>query len=622
MTALEQVLERLGPARRNGTGWMARCQAHDDQQASLSVSEGRDGAVLLHCHAGCSVENVVAASGLTLADLFPPKEPEKTVVATYDYVDHDGRLAYQVVRYQPKTFRQRRPDGTGGWVWHLDGTERVLYRLPHLRAEPDRMVFVVEGEKDADRLADLGLVATTNAGGAGKWRPEYTEELRGRIVTILPDADEPGRQHARDVAQSLIGIASEVRIVELPNLPPKGDVSDWLDEGGTVERLKSMVRGTAPTVELAELVSAAPDVPSGTNRIQYVTAKQFGQQTPEDVPWLNFPFFAFGACHELDGAPKAAGKTTLIAHLIRAAVTGGLFLGQPTHRTPVVLLSEQGPTSLRATLARAGLLDRDNLYIVLWRDVRSTSWMTVVDAAVELCREKGARLLVVDTLPQFAKLAGDSENDSGAALEAMAPCQAAAADGLAVLVSRHDRKGGGIVGESGRGSGAFTGAVDVVLALRRGDGASRPTIRHLHTLSRFEETPDEVVIELTDAGYVVLGSAVNFAVEEAKRAVLAVLVDDATLSVAELVEATGLKRTSIQGAIKALMAVGGFTVEGTGKRNDAKRYSRSPGFMPEPIPDVIGPAETIPDPIEGSVIDVAAEARRIFWTDVQAGASA
>ena len=114
-------------------------------------------------------------------------------IATYAYHDENGELLFEVVRYQPKGFAQRRPDGTGGWIWNLDQVRRVLYRLPEiLAADPNEPVFIVEGEKDVDALRALGLAATTNPGGAGKWRSEYGESLRGRQVVALPDNDAVG----------------------------------------------------------------------------------------------------------------------------------------------------------------------------------------------------------------------------------------------------------------------------------------------------------------------------------------------------------------------------------------------------------------------------------------------
>ena len=173
------------------------------------------------------------------------------IVATYDYRDEAGELLMQVVRMEPKTFRQRRPDGDG-WNWSVKGVRQVPYRLPELLAAPGATVFVVEGEKDADRLTSLGLVATCNVGGAGKWREDHSEFLRERHVVVLPDNDGAGRAHAKKVIKTLRGIAADVRVIELPDLPEKGDVSDWLDAGGTADALLELVN-------VHESESAEPD---------------------------------------------------------------------------------------------------------------------------------------------------------------------------------------------------------------------------------------------------------------------------------------------------------------------------------------------------------------------------
>lgn len=170
------------------------------------------------------------------------KTPGK-IVSTYDYRDESRNLLMQVVRLEPKTFRQRRPNGDG-WSWSVKGVRVVPYRLPELLAAPDAVVYLVEGEKDADRLASLGLVATCNAGGAGKWRKDHSEFLRGRRVVVIPDNDEAGREHVKKAVKSLAGIASDVRVITLPGLPEKGDVSDWLDAGGTAEELLSLAAAT------------------------------------------------------------------------------------------------------------------------------------------------------------------------------------------------------------------------------------------------------------------------------------------------------------------------------------------------------------------------------------------
>ena len=215
------------------------------------------------------------------------------------------------------------------------------------------------------------------------------------------------------------------------------------------------------------------------------------------MPWRAFPWLADGSITEVDGKAKTAGKTTFAMHLVRAVLNGAPFLGQETVATPIVYLSEQAPTSLRATLARVGLLDRDDLAIMLIRDARGQPWPDLVAASVAECERIGAQMLIVDTLPQFAGLKAEAENDSGAALEAMAPLQAAAERGLAVLLTRHDRKGGGEVGESARGSTAWTGAVDTVINLTR--DAGRATVRKMATISRFDAAPEELMTSSSTA---------------------------------------------------------------------------------------------------------------------------
>jgi hypothetical protein len=177
--------------------------------------------------------------------LMPAAQRQRRIVAQYDYQDEKGQLIYQVVRYEPKDFRQRAPDGKGGWTWTTKNVRRVPYRLPELlAADPVGPVFIVEGEKDADRLAGLGLVATTNVGGAGNWRPAYGQHLAGRHVVVLPDNDEPGQQHAADLVRHLAGVAASIKLIELPGLREKGDVSDWLDAGRSRGVLLALVQRT------------------------------------------------------------------------------------------------------------------------------------------------------------------------------------------------------------------------------------------------------------------------------------------------------------------------------------------------------------------------------------------
>lgn len=230
-----------GPSHRNG-----------DQNPSLGVTDS-NGKTLVTCYGGCDQDAVIAA--LQERGVWPIRgEREQRqqrgptrIVATYEYRDATGALNFEVVRLEPKDFRQRRRSKSGGWEWKA-GDRSLIYRLPELlAASDDAIVFVPEGEKDTDALAALGLVATTNAGGAGKWSDANSRWLDGRRVVILPDNDEAGRLDAERKLASLRPRAARVAVLNLPNLRDKGDVSDWLADGGTAERLTAQAEAALAT---------------------------------------------------------------------------------------------------------------------------------------------------------------------------------------------------------------------------------------------------------------------------------------------------------------------------------------------------------------------------------------
>ena len=180
-------------------------------------------------------------------------QPARFMSAVYDYIDDQGEVRYQVRRFEPKTFRQCRPDGKGGWLFNMDGVEALPYNLHHIITNPDAPIFIVEGEKAAQRLTKLGLVATTSHGGAKKWQPVLNQYFAGRNVVVLADNDDAGREHVDIVIGNLFGVAGRVKRVELDGLPAKGDVVDWLDSGKGLEDLTAAVKA-APTVDEAPAV--------------------------------------------------------------------------------------------------------------------------------------------------------------------------------------------------------------------------------------------------------------------------------------------------------------------------------------------------------------------------------
>lgn len=313
--------------------------------------------------------------------------------------------------------------------------------------------------------------------------------------------------------------------------------------------------------------------PPRPNALPFISAADLVAQTPPVVPWVVRHMLARGALTELDGQAKRAGKTTFLGHLFGAMLSGRPFLGEPTARTRIVLLTEMADTPLRQLLERTGLGDSRDLRILRWTDSRLTRWPDIVADAIAECAEHEAGVLCVDTLPQFAGIRGDSENDAGSALAAMEPLQAASAGGLAVVVTRHERKGGGVVGESGRGSTAFTGTVDIILRLAVPLNPARTTIRELSILSRFDGAPDALMIELGEDGYEYMGTETAVAHSEASVAIL-----DALRSTAIPVgqnEITGMvnaPRITVQRALSELVERGQVVRIGLGHKGHPFMY--------------------------------------------------
>lgn len=206
------------------------------------------------------------SNGFISANDNAPTEPKPRpkLVKTYDYVDEAGELLFQVCRYEPKTFKQRKPNGQGGWAWTIKDVRQVPYCLPRLiHAEHDEIVFICEGEKDADNLNAAGLIATCNAGGANKWKDSLTPFFADRRVVILPDNDDAGRKHIDLVASKLHGVAASVKVLELSHhwaeITHKGDVTDWLNAGHTASELLALVNATATVQAIVPANDNEPD---------------------------------------------------------------------------------------------------------------------------------------------------------------------------------------------------------------------------------------------------------------------------------------------------------------------------------------------------------------------------
>jgi len=245
-----------------GDEYQALCPFHEDTQPSLNFNDQKG---TYFCH-GCGKKGhafhfYAKLNGLDTKRDFPkilkgiaadfgiPGEQTKSrILKTYDYPDEAGNLLFQVCRMDPKDFRQRHRNGSGSWVWNLKDVRRILYRLPEVGKAQE--IIIVEGEKDADTLAVMGFTGTTSPMGAKKWRDEYNDALKGKDIILIPDNDQEGRQHMMQVGASLKGTVKSLKLLDLPGLPSKGDVTNWFEKIGDKveagERLAVMIDNAGP----------------------------------------------------------------------------------------------------------------------------------------------------------------------------------------------------------------------------------------------------------------------------------------------------------------------------------------------------------------------------------------
>lgn len=273
------------------------------------------------------------------------KEQQQRNIIEYSYPDEHGRLAYQAVRYDPKDFKQRRPDGKGGWLWNLQGVTRIPYRLPELLKAPQgSTIYICEGEKAVEAARHLGVIATTNVCGAGKWTESCNKYLKGHHVVILPDNDQPGRDHAKKVAEQLAAVAYSVRIIALPDLPEKGDICEWIAAGGTKEKLEELCKPPKRRFTYASEVQEQP------------------------IEWLWEGRLAKGEL-TLGVGDAGLGKGLSIAKLI-AHITRGLLLpGGPKLSSGGVILMSPEDSASRTIVPRLRAAGADLSKVLLLTEV-------------------------------------------------------------------------------------------------------------------------------------------------------------------------------------------------------------------------------------------------------------
>lgn len=335
------------------------------------------------------------------------------IVATYDYVDENGEFLFQVVRKEPKAFSQRRRPIEGddpasidrdGWVWKATGLRQVPYRLPELQEAigRDQTVFVVEGEKDVNNLWKRNIPATTNRGGAGKWPDDINDFFRGADVVIVPDNDEAGRKHVAKVGPALSRVGAIVRVLYLPGLDEKGDVSDWLAAGGTAEEFYRLVETTARP--FGELVAELPSDRMILTSREFVRGFVPPEYVVDGILQRSFIYSFTGQ--------TGTGKTAILLLLAYFKACGIALGGHEMDRGRVLICAGENPTDARQrwiAMAEYFGFDLDAIE-VHWIDGVFDIEELFERIAAEVDRVGGFDLIMIDTSAAFFK--GDEENNN------------------------------------------------------------------------------------------------------------------------------------------------------------------------------------------------------------------
>ncbi|MDE3055573.1 MAG: AAA family ATPase [Verrucomicrobiota bacterium] len=456
--------------QKSGAGYSACCPAHDDENPSLSIKEGCDGKILLHCFAGCPVDSICASLGLGVSDLFESdltakRSPIRTV---YSYKDEQGIELYRKVRVEPgnngrsKDFFSEHVDGNGQVVPNLQGCRRVLYSLPEvIKGIIDgKQIFLVEGEKDADKLSGYGLITTTSSESL-KWTEDFTIMLTDADVILLFDMDETGIKRKDLLCDHLYSKVKRLRVVELPGLVYQEshgqDVSDWLAIGHTTE-------------ELIEIVAKTPDYspPRKKGTIVVVTLGEFlNMQLPEREMLLS-PFLPSQGLAMIY-AKRGVGKTHAALGIASAVARGGKFWKwtAPKPRKVLFIDGEMPGVAIQERLLRIANTDdfdalaKGNLRLITpdlqtkpMPDLSLKSGRDAIEEFVVDCD-----LIIIDNISSLFRSGIENEADS------WQPAQDWALDlrrrGKSILFVHHAGKGG-----QQRGTSKKEDILDAVICLK------------------------------------------------------------------------------------------------------------------------------------------------------------
>ena len=386
---------------------------------------------------------------------------------SYEYYDAQGDLTYVVHRHEPKAFRQRRPDGKGGWINNLRGIDPLPYNLPEVLGRLGEVVFIAEGEKCAEALLGQGLLATTNSGGAGNWKPELNRYFIGRDVIILPDNDDAGRSHAEKVARQLFGIAESVKILDLPQLKHKGDVVDWFASGNKKENLMQLVDGVSAISCLSDL-GPEPEAQGDRARVFKTLSIEELLALPEPKALIE-EMFTENSFSIIYGAP-GSGKSFLAIDMGLSIAAGMPWQGKQVKQGSVLYIAGEGDGGMKLRVQAFEMYHGFSVhppFRVLPSAVNFNDDQSVEKLLQTVEELRGDfSVIFIDTVARA--LPGCDENSAADMGRFISACDRLRhGTGSAVIGVHHSGK----VSDRGmRGSSALLGAVDTSMVVSASDG--------------------------------------------------------------------------------------------------------------------------------------------------------
>ena len=498
-------------------------------------------------------------------------KPAEYIQRIHSYFDADGAEAYQALRMYPKTFRLRQPDGRGGYIGNIRGVTPLPYNLPAIMQNPDEIVWVVEGEACADALIEAGLVATTNHGGAGKWGEEHAQHLAGRQVIVLPDNDQVGHKHADQVIASLWGKAAMIKRVDLPGLPDKGDVVDYL-RTNTMDDLLAIVRQTP-------VVAAEPEVADGEIADEDGNVLEPFETLDQDAVWAMPPveflvdqLLPEKAFTMMYGAP-GSGKSFLAIDIALSVAHGREWQGYETKQGAVLYIAGEGVGGFgkrwKAWTKHHGVTDKADMHVLpiavnFMDEAEITRLLYTIDKL-----DRQFAMVVVDTVHR--SMHGAEENSAAEMAKFIDACDTIQRHtGGTMLAVHHSGKS---QQNGARGSNSLLGAVSTSLMVGKSEDLISLKVEKQKDAEPIEGdlrfnmlvvpasiSETSVVLEKTDEAAQRNRSALTFEQEIALEALRSALIDKKAQSVhkdvwhayhnAKAPDETGGKRRDARNALQ------------------------------------------------------------------------